>query len=587
VIAATTLYVVNPFAYERMLAGQSYFVLGYALLPLLLSLLTSSSLGLVRPIAAGLLLALLIALAPHFVLIAGLLVLVLLVARLVSRNWAELRQLGLSLLVTIGASLYWLIPLARVASGLRRVGPADLQAFRTASDPKFGLLPNVLGLYGFWRPEWPLSKDNLVGWPLFLLAILAVAAVGLAVALQSEGLRSVAILVVLAGILGLLLAMGAQGPTGAAFQWLFQHVPAFRIMREPQKFLALLALAYAVLFGLGVEAVRTGAGSAWTRKLAVVVVMVLPCLYCFRMFWGFAGYVRPSPFPSSWAQADQLMGDGPDSVLVLPWEQYVPFPFTQERVVANPLRWYFRRQAVAGDAVGLGGVQPRAANPVSAYVRYLVARGGQIHAFGNLVAPLDVKYIVLAKVAEWRTYGWLYRQRDVRLVREWKDLALFENSRPVAPVYSPGQMLRLNRWEQVLALADRVRLADYAIEVRHRQDRSLSEANPKSSHSRSLSVDASGPIWYRVEDSPGRMLVFAQPFDAAWSYGGLRPFPNLAATNLFRVGTPRPGQTIEYTRWRLVRIGYLLAGLVVGLALSIAALHKRRLGFVGAVRGEP
>ena len=588
VIAATTLYVVNPFTYERMLAGQIYFVLGYALLPLFLSVLTSASTGLGSSVAAGLLLALLVALAPHFVFIGGLLVLVLLMATLVRREWVRLWHLGTCLLVAVGASMYWLIPLSGAASGFSRVGSADLEAFRTAADPKFGLLPNVIGLYGFWRPGWPLPKDNLVGWPLFLLAILAVAAVGLAAAWRDDRLRRTAILVGLAGILALFLAMGNEGPSGALFGWLFRRVPPFRVMREPHKFLALLALAYAVLFGLGVEAVRVGATSARTRKLAVVVVLALPCLYAFRMFWGFAGYAYPSRFPSSWAQADQLMGDGTDRVLVFPWENYLPFSFTREQVVANPLRWYFRRQAIAGDTVGLGSVQPRAANPVSVYLAYLVAHGERIDDFGNLVSPLDVKYVALAKVADWRAYDWLYRQRDLRLLREWSDFALFENTRMVAPAYSPSRVVRLDGWDQVLGLADRVQLTDYAIQIRDPATRtpSVALANAGTGRTRFLSSATSSPVRYRVEAS-GDMLVYAQAFDAAWAYAGVRPVPNLAATNLFRGVRSEAAGSIQYVRWKQVRLGYALSGCAVALSLSIAALDRRRLALRRAiVRGE-
>src|SRR6266540_2610070 len=575
-IAATTLYTVNPFTYERMLAGQIYFVLGYALLPLFVHVLTLSSQGLATSVAAGLLLALLVALAPHFVFVGGLLVLVLLVATLVRREWPRLRYIGACLLVAVGASMYWLIPLSGDASGLSRVGSADLEAFRTAADPKLGLLPNVIGLYGFWRPGWPLPKDNLVGWPLFMLAILAVAIVGLAATWRDDRLRRIGVLVGVAGILGLFLAMGSQGPSGALFSWLFRHFAPLRIMREPQKFLALLALACAVLFGLGIKAVRAGAASARTRKLAVVLVLLLPCLYVFRMFWGFAGYARPSSFPASWAQADRLMGDGIDGVLVLPWEQYLPFPFTQEHVVANPLRWYFRRQAIAGDTVGLGTVQPRYANPVSAYLGYLVANGERIDAFGNLVSPLDVKYVVLAKVADWRAYEWLYRQRDLRLVREWNDLALFENRAPVGPVYSPSRVVTADGLGQVLALADRVPLTSYAIEVRATRSSSGAIPRPRTGGTRFLSSARSSPVRYRVEQPRGDMVVFAQPFDAAWSHGGVRPVPNLAATNLFHGARQNSDGSIQYTRWKLLQLGYAMSGFGVALSLGAAALDERR-----------
>lgn len=118
-IAATLLFVVNPFVYERMVAGQAYFVLGYALLPLFLSLLVSRSEGVAAPIVAGLLFSLLMALSPHFAFLGGLVLLVSvgLSLRRGGRSQTFCRA-GITLLVTVLASLYWIIPIATQASKL-------------------------------------------------------------------------------------------------------------------------------------------------------------------------------------------------------------------------------------------------------------------------------------------------------------------------------------------------------------------------------------------------------------------------------------------------------------------------------------
>jgi len=83
------------------------------------------------------------------------------------------------------------------------------------------------------------------------------------------------------------------------------------------------------------------------------------------------------------------------------------------------------------------------------------------------------------------------------------------------------------------------------------------------------------------------MLVYAQAFDAAWSYAGVRPVPNLAATNLFLGVRSEAAGSIQYARWKQVRLGYALSGCAVALSLSIAALDRRRLALRRAiVRGE-
>src|SRR5205823_3961582 len=117
--------------------------------------------------------------------------------------------------------------------------------------PTFGLFVNLAGLYGFWRRQPALPKDYVYAWPLFLLAILLVVIVGARAAYRDPDCRRLAKTLLIAGSIGYLLALGDQGPTGAIFRWLVTHVPGFEVMREAQKFIVLVALAYAVFFGFG------------------------------------------------------------------------------------------------------------------------------------------------------------------------------------------------------------------------------------------------------------------------------------------------------------------------------------------------
>ena len=409
-IAATLLFVVNPFVYERMLAGQIYLVLGYALLPLFLSLLLSKSEDVAAPIVAGLLFALLMGLSPHFVFLGGLL---LIVAVGISLGRGErrraLRRAGVTLLVTVLASLYWLIPIATQASDLGRVTGTDLETFRTVPDPAFGLAANVAGLYGFWRAGPPLPKESLPAWPLLLAVILIVVGIGARDA-GSDGHGKVAKILIVVGVSAFILALGAQGPTASFFRFLFEHVPGFRIMREPQKFDVLLALGYAGLFGLGAHALVKASTQRTARAVVVVVILAVPCAYTFRMLWGFGGYARPSSFPTSWTEADALMGNGPGKVLALPGDQYLSFPWTQQRAVASPVQSFFERDVLIDGRLRLGGLESQTADPRTRYLRFIADHGSRTTRMGNLVAPLGVQYVLLVKTGDWARYSWLEDQ---------------------------------------------------------------------------------------------------------------------------------------------------------------------------------
>ena len=306
-VAAATFYCVNPFVFQRIYVGHLALLLGYALLPFAvasaLDFMRSGSWLLPTP---ALWWAVLTALSPHFAWIYA----IVLVAAWLTFQPARLTTLGR--LVAVGAtflvlSVYILLPTTQTQLPVGTRTASDLATYATTGDPHLGLFANVLGLYGFWRlgPGPQLPKDVVSGWPFLLLALLFVAAVGATARLrrrQDPGddggvhtrTRRTATTLLIAGIAGYFLALGAQGPTGPLFRWAYFHVPFFAVMREPQKFLMLTALALAVFFGWGVERL---VGSVRRTRLdlrtvgAAGLAVLLPLAYTPTIFDGLAGQI--------------------------------------------------------------------------------------------------------------------------------------------------------------------------------------------------------------------------------------------------------------------------------------------------------
>ncbi|MCA1839639.1 MAG: hypothetical protein LC723_04825 [Actinobacteria bacterium] len=556
--AVAALLLLNPFVFDRILAGHFGLLLGYALLPLLFSiLLRNRSFRLPgQAIRAGLLIALLIALSPHFIFIAGIAVIAVVVVSTLHHDRFIPGRIATTWLIAGPLSLYWLIPSAVSLATLDRLTPSDLKAFRSVADPHLGLFANVAGLYGFWHREWPLPKDGLPGWWAFMLAMLVVICVGAWLGLRDPERKRLSLTLLISGILGFFLALGDQGPTGSIFLWMFNHVPGFKIMREPQKFLGLLLIAYAFFYGIGSEWLVNGFRKRWLKAAMAIVLIALPCIYTYKMFWGFNGYVKPSKFPDSWAQADRLMGDGPEKALALPWHLYMAFPWTQNRLVANPMSSYFRRETIVGDNIELNDIKTQSDSPRSHYLEFMFAQGNQTEHFGNLVAPLGIKYILLSKETDWQNYRWIENQTDLRLLKEWSDLRLYENRNPVPLAYSTDRKLELADLGEVAQAANSVRLTDYAVTIGGQANGSgespvSSQSVPLTKHS-PVNYETSGPVG-------GRYLVFTEPYDRDWAYRGTLSAPNLGATNLFETA-PRAGAHIRFLRWRLVLTGYLISG---------------------------
>jgi hypothetical protein len=420
-----TLFVVNPFLHDRYQAGHVYFVLAYALLPW-------ASAPLVRALRdpsrrealiAGLWLAGLAAISFH---VAGLYALLLVVfaaaaaASVRARLAFVARAAGLGLV----ASAYWLLPF--LAAPGRPVGTGDLAAFETRPDG-FQVVPTLLALYGFWRREFTRPVDEHPALYALLLPILALVVWGAVLLLRSAKDRGLGTALVGAGSLGVLLAAGtAFPPTGDAFRWLFVNVPSLGAYREPQKFLALTVVAYAILGAVGLERVLRARRPA-LPAVAAAVAFASVLLYGHALLWGLGGDIQLSRYPASWAQADREMEQrGEGRLLVLPWWLYEDWPFTDGRIVASPAPSFFSgREVLVGRDIGLGLPQA-SVDPFSYYVDDVLELEG-MRNLGERVAPLGVRYVAWTEEADRDDLELLSRQRDLARIYDGGDLVLFES----------------------------------------------------------------------------------------------------------------------------------------------------------------
>ncbi|MGH9154159.1 MAG: hypothetical protein ACRD03_17645 [Acidimicrobiales bacterium] len=562
--AAGLLYAVNPFVFDRAFAGHVAFLLGYALLPLAVrSLLRAEQSAGAARLWPVLWVTLLIGLAPHFAWLVGVICLAMLATRPSRRTAAWLAGMAAAVVL---ASAYLVVPSAGRPPAVE-VGPADLAAYRTSGDGPFGPLANVAGLHGFWRQEIALPKHDVPGWPLFWAAVVVVAGAGVVRGWRGRNAeRRLVAVVAGSGALGFLLALGDQGPAGAVFRWLFVNVPGFEVMREPQKFAALLALAYAALFGIGAQSLVDGARRPAGRRLWAAALLVLPVATAPTLLWGFGGRVEVGRYPASWAEADRLMGDGPEKILFLPWHQYLHLPFTR-RIVANPARFAFRRDVVSGDNVELPGLPTTSRSVRSAYLEFLYGHGERLASFGQLVAPQGVRYVVVAKAVDWRRYFWLDRQDDLEKVLDREEIVVYRNTRPVAAGTRVPVVVTVEDWGEYAGLSERADLSGVAVRVRREGPGPIrAPATMPVIPPASVPISAarrSSPVRYEVAPGPPGWLVLAEPYDRSWRLGDAGATRLAGGVTGFETGPG--GGDARFGHWSVVRASYGLSAATVAL----------------------
>jgi hypothetical protein len=336
-------------------------------------------------------------------------------------------RLGAAALGTAAICTYLLM--APVLGGTRPAGAlAQLTAYRTQGDPRVGLLVNVAGLYGFFRPGPTEAKNLYSGWPAVLAGLVLIIAVGYVAALRDATHRRDGLAILAAGVTGYFLALGDQGPTGSFFRLAYEDVPGFVMMREPDKFAVLVALAYAYGFGWGIAWLMVRSRQQAARAAAAALAIAVPVAWTPNLFGGLGGQVKASEVPPSWSVAARLAGTA--TVLFLPWHEYFPTPFTGQRLIANPAVFYFSGTVLTSQNPG-SGYAFAAEDPEHAFLDKVLGPPADLQRAGVALAGLGVRFVALAKVADWRDFAGVGEAPGIRLVYSSPSLDLY-SIRPTA-----------------------------------------------------------------------------------------------------------------------------------------------------------
>jgi hypothetical protein len=418
-LGAALFYAVNPFVFDRLYAGQLGVLLGYALLPFAAAALIDAAQEPHRVGCAACWAGTAVIMSEHFAWILVPVTAAIFLTR-PHRVRASVR-LGAAALGAAAISSYLLV--APVLVGTRPAGPlTQLVAYRTQGDPRFGLLVNVAGLYGFFRPGPTEPKNLFSGWPAVLAALMLIVVVGYVAVLRDAAHRRNGLAILAAGIAGYFLALGDQGPTGGLFRLAYEHVPGFVIMREPDKFAVLVALAYAYGFGWGIAWLTTRSRQKVAQVAVAALAIALPFVYTPNLLGGLGGQVMASEFPYSWSIASRLAGQ--DTVLFLPWHEYFPTPFTDQRTIANPAALYFAGTVLTSQNPGLG-YGFAAEDPEHVFLDKVLGPPVDLQRMRVALADLGVRFVALAKVADWPDFAQVGEAPGIRLVYSNPSLDLF------------------------------------------------------------------------------------------------------------------------------------------------------------------
>jgi len=580
---AGLMYMLNPFVYTRFMVGHWLILLAYAVTPFavktMINLLEHKRFK--DSVKLALLLTLVSVFSAHILFLNLLIFLLFTLIKLirVGDRLNLTKQLALTFLIYILLNLYWIIPSLTEETILTQVGYEDIQAFTSKVwGSGFNIVFTLASLHGFWRPpEGYLYIYNILPtWYLIYLFLLSLSIFGFVMWIDNKCVGNYVLGLGIAATVSLILASGISSPYfSPIFKTLFNNVPFFKGFREPQKFVAILALAYSYLGGLGVSEIagRIGKrGKLFKRApyLALTALIVTsPIAYSFNMLFGFNGQLKAVDYPKEWYEANNFLKyqSGDFKILFLPWHLYMRFSWTN-RTIANPASSFFQRTVIAGENIEVGNIETQSTEPVQQYIHFLLKNRHRITNLGELLAPLNIKYIVLAKTADYADYQFLYNQTDLRLILDNPEMSVFENLHSTAKIYWVKGVVSVTAWEEFIELSEKNELTNYVYVM------GGNFTNKEEPSFDTVNYTQISPVEYKIEAKGEGYIILTEPYSEAWNLQDRKPISNLGLVNAFHVD--KEGcYTIYFTKFRILLTYYIVS--LTTLVACIALLTRTEL----------
>ena len=161
--------------------------------------------------------------------------------------------------------------------------------------------------------------------------------------------------------------------------------PGFAVLRDGQQFVAPLALAEAVGFGLLVtramrhQSPRTADPQA---KAIALTALVTPVLLLPGLAWGAAGRLHPVWYPPGWLAAARVIdaAPGPGDVLLLPWAADRRPVWNAGEAMLDPWPRLLSRPVIWNDGTQVGDVRLEPDDPQARRLNSILSGRGPLTA---------------------------------------------------------------------------------------------------------------------------------------------------------------------------------------------------------------
>jgi len=333
----------------------------------------------------------------------------------------------------------WLIALAVVAAPLtdfvqKSITNQDLIAFATVGKNGAATLGNVVLMSGFWGKEQMRYFDlaDAPGWQrgFVLLAPLIIYGAYRVFRKTDRATKVFGAALLIIFVAAAVLAVGIKSSMSRGLtMFLYDNLPLYKGLREPQKWVAVIVPIYLFFLTIGARYASKAKLVVKNRVLSGLLLAAVIIMQAPSLLWGFNRQVRPTPYPEDWIAVNKLLlgrsapsHECSDRILFLPWHMYMSFNWVG-KIIANPARVFFSCPVLSGTDMEWGGIYDNSRDPDGAAVAAWMAVQGKN---GPPVVSMPIHYIILAKELDFKSYLWLNDLPYVKPLLETTTLLVYE-----------------------------------------------------------------------------------------------------------------------------------------------------------------
>lgn len=321
--------------------------------------------------------------------------------------------------------LFW--SAQRVGQNIEAFNAQNIEAFSSSTLYSWPIeISHLLG-YGFWVEKYHIiTPDDLISyWWIFAIMIVWLILLGAYKMLLEKKYSLFIFLFILWGTSYILSLWISSEITAPLAWWMYENVPMYIGMREPQKWMGVMMIPYIIYFVLWASYLLS---LKMHKYITSIIKYLLPCLvviWSLQSLFAYSNQIRITDYPADRVELKEYLQTGhrDKQIVAFPWHSYMTCSWTRGIRIPNPIsELMYPLNVIESDNIEIAGLYTNSKSEISKNIEeYLRSKDL------SLLQEIDVSTILMMKLcADHENYEFLDESIDIVKVFESENFNVFE-----------------------------------------------------------------------------------------------------------------------------------------------------------------